>query len=77
MNFWIFVVLYFIIALVVYGVLVYNDGLYEDGFEFVVSIFWIAVLCMLIVASPFFFVRKFSLKLKKMKNLKSIDLRKC
>ena len=75
MNFWIFAILYIILALVIFGVATYkDDGSNDEGFLFMLSIFWPAVLVVILAASPFYFVRKFALKLKKMKKLKRMNL---
>ena len=75
MNFWFFFVLYIVIALVVFGVALYkDDGSNDEGFLFMVAIFWPILLVILIAASPFIFVRMFALKLKKMKKLKRMNL---
>jgi len=75
MSFWAFFVPYIVIALVFFGVALYKDeGGNDEGFLFMAAIFWPILLVILIASSPFLLVRKFALKLKKMKKLKRMNL---
>lgn len=75
MNFWVFFVPYIVIALVVFGVALYKDeGGNDEVFLLMAAISWPVLLVILIASSPFLLVRKFALKLKKMKKLKRMNL---
>lgn len=74
---WLIGILYAISALVVYGLLVYYETDSDEGLMIAASMFWPIILIAVIIFGPFLLVEKFVKKLKRMKNLKSVDLKKC